>query len=84
MLDSKAENLYQVVINKRCVSGGISYEILAVGSSIIKEVCHSVMDAKRKARKKLEDLGVKFRKEMRFKKHEVNKRRFYQSVRTTK
>jgi NifB/MoaA-like Fe-S oxidoreductase len=79
VFDSKGEGLYQIIISKL---SPINFEICTTEQTIYVEYCRNVTEAKRKARKKLQDLGVKFRKEIRFKKHETKRKQLYQKTRS--
>jgi hypothetical protein len=74
VMDMIGDNIYQVLIFK---SKKIRYEIHINGQLMYLEYCYNVGIAKRKARKTLESLGVRFRKEIRFNKKDSKRKQLY-------
>lgn len=78
VMDRKAETFYRVVIHRKpCVQ----FQIMAMDNSICVETAQNVTDAKRKAKRKLIELGVSFSKEIRFKKNDQLRKKIYKATR---
>ena len=80
MMDNKGENMYRVTIQHSPV---IQFSIHNVTTVIFRGTANSVTEAKRNARKHLASLGVIFKKEIKFKKHEKLRKKIYQQTRRT-
>ena len=78
MMDGKGENFYKVTITKSPV---IQFCISTIQENVYCETASSVAEAKRNAKLKLEEFGVVFKKEIRFKKHEVQRRELFRKTR---
>ena len=78
MMDNRGETFYQVIIHKLPC---IQFEIRTMEGSIYFEVAPNITLAKRRAKEYLTELGVIFKREIRFKKHETKRKKLYQSTR---